>query len=435
VPTAADIAHLLRRTGFGGTASEIATLAAQPLDQTVNQLLDFSAAPDDPEPAFLTDATLGDWQREYMLQQWWLDRMATTTCPLQEKLALFWHGHFATQNEKVGDMLLMYQQNSLFRHAGAGNFRDLVHSMSLQPAMLIYLDNDPNVVGQPNENFARELMEIFTLGVDQYTQFDVEASARAWTGFNTLDSDREQFNFYPDRHDDGMKTFMGVTRDFDGPGIIDFILSENTVKKMTAARFIAKELWTFFAYPGPDSTLLDAITQAFYDSDLDITTLLDTMFNRPEFYSMTAYQGLVRSPVEWVVALMRALSMSAENTNPQWWMSDMGQQLFEPPNVAGWKDNAYWISTTALWARANFARYLTWLADNTGFLNQVPALSVTDGVQAAFDAFDIDSPATATRDHLETWLTGQRAAAGQWADWQFINLITLTMLSPDFNLA
>jgi uncharacterized protein (DUF1800 family) len=435
VPTAADIAHLLRRTGFGGDAADIATLAAQPLSQTVDHLLDFSAATADPQPAFLTDPTLGDWQREYLLQQWWLDRMATTTCPLQEKLALFWHGHFATENNKVGDMLLMYQQNSLFRHAGGGNFRDLVHSMSLQPAMLLYLDNDPNVVGQPNENFARELMELFTLGVDQYSQFDVEASARAWTGFNTLDSDREQFNFYPDRHDSGMKTFMGVTRDFDGPGIIDFILSENTVKKMTAARFIAKEVWTFFAYPAPEATLLDAITQAFYDSDLDVTTLLRTMFNRPEFYSVSAYQGLVRSPVEWVVALLRALGMTAEATNPQWWMSDMGQQLFEPPNVAGWKNNAYWLSTTALWARANFARYLTWLADNAGFLNQVPGLSVTDAVQAAFDAFGVDSPSTATRNHLQDWLTGQRAASDQWTDWQFINLITLTMLSPDFNLA
>jgi uncharacterized protein (DUF1800 family) len=435
VPTTADIAHLLRRAGFGGTASQITTLAAQPLDQTVDQLLDFTGAPDDPQPGFLTDATLGDWQREYMLQQWWLDRMATTTCPLQEKLALFWHGHFATQNQKVGDMLLMYQQNSLFRHSGAGNFRDLVHSMSLQPAMLLYLDNDPNVVGQPNENFARELMELFTLGVDQYTQFDVEASARAWTGFNCADDNREQFQYYPDRHDDGLKTFMGVTRDFDGPGIIDFILSENSVKKMTAAQYIAKKVWTFFAYPSPDSGLLDAITQAFLDSDLDITTLLRTIFLRPEFYSVTAYQGLVRSPVEWIVAILRALGMTAKDTNPQWWMDDMGQQLFEPPNVAGWKNNAYWVSTTALWARADFARNLTWMADNAGFLSQVPSLSVSDGVQAAFDAFGIDSPSPATSAHLQSWLTTQRGVSGEWPDWQFINLITLTMLSPDFNLA
>ena len=241
MPSEADIAHLLRRAGFGGTASQITSLAAQPLDQTVDQLLDMSGAPDDPQPGFLTDDNVDDWEKEYMLQQWWLDRMATSSSPLQEKLTFFWHGHFATQNEKVTDMLLMYQQNSLFRHAGAGSFRDLVHQVSLQPAMLLYLDNDPNVVGEPNENFARELMELFSLGVNQYTQFDVAAGARAWTGFNTLDSDRRQYHFYPSRHDNGTKTFMGVSRNFDGPAIIDFILSENTVKKMTRRRASSRE--------------------------------------------------------------------------------------------------------------------------------------------------------------------------------------------------
>ena len=191
---------------------------------------------------------------------------------------------------------------------------------------------------------------------------------------------------------------MGVTRNFDGPAIIDYILSENTVKKMTAARFIAKKMWTFFAYPGPDTALLDAITQAFYDSDLDVTTLLRTIFLRPEFYSTTAKHGLVRTPVEWVVAMMRAVDMTAEDINPQWWMDEMGQQLFEPPNVAGWKNNAYWVSTTALWARADFARYVTWKAHDDGFLSQVPSLSVTAAVQAAFDAFGIDQPSAATRE-------------------------------------
>src|SRR4029077_15359141 len=127
----------------------------------------------------------------------------------------------------------------------------------------------------------------------------------------------------------------------------------------------------------------------FYDSDLDVSALLRAIFLRPEFYSTTAKQGLVRSPVEWVVAVLRALGMTAEDTNPQWWMGDMGQQLFEPPNVAGWKNNAYWVSTTSMWARADFARYLTWTAHDDGFLSQVPSLSVADAVQAAFDAFSI----------------------------------------------
>jgi len=332
-------------------------------------------------------------------------------------------------------MLLMYRQNTLFRHAGTGAFRDLVHEMSLQPAMLLYLDNDPNVRFAPNENFARELMELFTLGVNQYTQPDVVAAARAWTGHNTLDSDRRQYHFYSTRHDANAKTFMGETRNFDGPDIIDFILSENAVKKMTAARFMSRKLWTYFAYPGPDSTLLDALSQAFYDSDLDVTTLLRTIFLRPEFYSTTAKRGLVRSPVEWVVAIMRALDMTADELNPQWWMGEMGQQPFEPPNVAGWKNNAYWVSTTALWARADFARYVTWKAYDDGFLDHIPGLSVANAVQAAFDAFGIDQPSTATRNDLQAWLTSQRADTGSWAAWQYINLTTLTMLSPDFNLA
>ena len=158
MPDAADIAHLLRRAGFGGTASQISSLTGQDWATTVDQLLDFSAAPPDVEPAFLTDGNLGDWEKEFKLQAWWLDRMATTTSPLQEKLTLFWHGHFATANNKVGDARLMYLQNALFRSMAAGNFRDVVQQMSLQPAMLIWLDNDPNTKGHPNENFARELM-------------------------------------------------------------------------------------------------------------------------------------------------------------------------------------------------------------------------------------------------------------------------------------
>jgi uncharacterized protein (DUF1800 family) len=231
VPLPANVAHLLRRAGFGATNAQIATLASQPWDTTVDQLLDFSSAPADVQPAYLTDPNKGDWEKEYLLQQWWLDRMATSTSPLQEKLALFWHGHFATANYKVSDMLLMYQQNALFRANAAGNFRDLVHAMSLQPAMLIWLDNDPNVKGSPNENFALELMELFTLGVDQYSQADVVASARAWTGHNTLDSDREQYHFYPNRHDADPKTFMGVTQNWDGPDIIDFVLGGNAAHK------------------------------------------------------------------------------------------------------------------------------------------------------------------------------------------------------------
>jgi len=435
VPQPADIAHLLRRAGFGGTASQIATLAAQPWVTTVDQLLDFSSAPADTEPAFLTDTTLQDWQREYKLRQWWLDRMATTTTPLQEKLTLFWHGHLATANYKVTDARLMYRQNALFRSMAAGSFRDLVQQMSVQPAMLIWLDNDPNVKGQPNENFARELMELFTLGVNQYTQADIVASARAWTGHNTLDGDRTQYHFYPDRHDTDLKTFMGVTQNWDGPDIINFLLRDDPTHKQVASRFIAQKLWAFLAYPDPDPSLVATLGDAFLAADFSITALARAIFNHPEFLSTRARQGLVRSPAEWVVACMRAVGITAEDANPQWWMEEMGQQLFEPPDVSGWRSNGYWLTTSRVWARANWLGYLVWQKDVQNTLGTIVGMTVADAVQHAFDVVGIDSPSAHTRSKLEAWLTSQRGDTSAWRNWTFINLLILVMLSPDLNLA
>jgi len=436
VPQPADVAHLLRRAGFGGTASQISTLAGQSWATTVDQLLDFSGAPADSQPAFLTDDNFADWQREEFLLQWWLDRMATTTKPLQEKLTLFWHGHFATANYKVNDMLLMYRQNALFRANASANFRDdLVQPMSLQPAMLIWLDNDPNEKGNPNENFARELMELFTLGVDQYSQADVVASARAWTGHNTLDGDREQYHFYPNRHDTDVKTFMGVTQNWDGPDIINFILGTDATHKQIAARFIATKLWSFFAYPDPDSGIVDDVSQAFLDADLAVDALVRAIFNHAAFLSDTAKQGLVRTPAEWVVACMKAVNIVAADANPQWWMGDMGQQLFEPPNVSGWRPNEYWLTTSRLWARANWLSYLVWQDDVQNTLSATASMTVHDAVQAAFDLCVIDSPSAHTRSTLETWLTAQRADNNAWTNWSFINLLALVLLSPELALA
>ncbi len=409
-------------------------LAAQPWATTVDQLVDFSAATPD-QPTFLTDGSSEDWEKEYKLQQWWLDRMATTTAPLQEKLTLFWHGHFATANYKVTDMVLMYRQNALFRAMATGPFRDLVQTMSLQPAMLIWLDNDPNTRGHPNENFARELMELFTLGVNEYTQADIVASARAWTGHNTLDSDRTQYHFYPYRHDTDLKTFMGVTQNWDGPDIINFLLRDDATHKQIASRFIAKKMWSFFAYPDPDPGLVATLGDTFAAADLSIAALVRAIFNHPEFLSTRAKQGLVRSPAEWIVACMRAVGITAGDANPQWWMEDMGQQLFEPPDVSGWRPNDYWLTTSRMWARANWAAYLVWQNNVRNTLNAVVGMTVANAVQHAFDVMRIDTPSSHTRSKLEAWLTSQRGDTNAWGDWTFINLLTLVMLTPEMNLA
>jgi uncharacterized protein (DUF1800 family) len=454
LPTpAADVAHLLRRAGFGGTPDEIAALAALDLSVIVDQLLDFSTNPPDTPPTSLGDSNVGDWQQIVDLQQWWLDRMATVPAPLQEKLTLFWHGHFATGQEKVNSAVDMYAQNALFRAEGLGGFENLVQKMSLQVAMLIYLDNDPNEKGSPNENFARELMELFTLGVNQYTQDDVVAGARAWTGHNVdYSASPRVYRFYPERHDGGFKVFLGQNAQWDGPQIITRILTVDP-QKTVAARFIAKKLWTFFAYPDPSSDILDALVAEFVGSNLDVRTVLRAIFLRPEFYSVTAREGLVKSPVEWVVSCLKTVDITAAQMNPQWWMDQMGQQLFFPPNVAGWKNNAYWVNSTALWARADFARQLTWRAhdDSGGYLHEIAerdehnvhVLDNSAAIDLAYERFGL-SVADGTgsqyiHDVLVTWLDAQRVAeeppTWAWRHYAPLSLTTMMMLTPDFQLA
>lgn len=451
LPTpAADVAHLLRRAGFGGTRAEIDALTPLELPAIVDQLLDFAPNPADTPPASLGDPNVGDWEKVVHLQQWWLDRMRTVPRPLQEKLTLFWHGHFATGQEKVNSARDMYDQNRLFRTDGLGSFETLVQKMSVQVAMLIYLDNEPNAKGSPNENFARELLELFTLGVNQYTQADILAAARAWTGHNVdYNVSPRAYRFYPTRHDTTDKTFMGETRNWDGPEIITRVLTVEPQRSI-AARFMARKLWTFFAYPNPSNAVIDPIVAEFVASNLDIRTVLRAIFLHPEFYSLTARQGLVRSPVEWVVAVLKALGFTARQTNPQWWMDQMGQQLFYPPNVAGWKSNAYWLNSTALWARADFARNITWRANEAAFLHEIMernganqhVLSHTAAVDVAYEKFGLDIATPASpyiRGVLVNWLAGQRSAeyapTYSWRNWAPIQLTTMMMMTPDVLLA
>ena len=424
-----DAAHLLRRAGFGGSAADIQALSLVDQATAVDQILTVPAGGPPAGPPSVGTSTNG-YQVWVDMVHWWIDRMRTAPSPVVEKLTLFWHDHFATSMNKVTDPVDMFQQNQVFRENGLGSFRALTHAVSIDPAMILWLDNDPNTAGSPNENFARELMELFTLGVDQYTQDDVVASARAWTGHG-VDSTGEVYQFHPGNHDTGMKTFFAITQNWDGPQIIDEILQG--AKAGIAARFIANKVWSWFAYPNPPSSVIDAVTADFQAStDLDITALLRSIFNRPEFYSAAAKQGLLRTPTEFIVAALRATGVSAADANPEWYMDGMGQTLFYPPNVAGWHQNAYWISTSAVWARAGFARNLTWKAVTAGILAGVAQLSVHDAVQLAFDTFGIITPSVATRTDLEAWLTAERAAN---SGAQQANLITLTMLTPEFQLA
>lgn len=452
MPTLDDVTHLMRRAGFGCTYAEAQNLTGTPIDQIVDGLLNPTVNPPDTRPAFMTDPNNDDSTRQTMLTWWWFDRMATSTTPLQEKLTLFWHCHFATQNSKVADMNLMFDQNSLFRNNAMGNFRDnLVHPMSLQPTMLLYLDGSYNVAGHANENFARELMELFTLGVNQYTQNDIMASAKAWTGYNVADNDRTQYTYYDARHDHTNKTFMGITQDWNGPQIIDFLLSGNATKKMTAAKYITLKLWTFFGAPNPTVTLRDSLAQTFYDNDLAVAPLLKGIFTAPEFYTPAVKNGLVRTPVEVIAACLKHTGLTSSFTNPHYYLDDMGQVLFEPPNVAGWKSNATWLSSNAIWRRADWAYYLVmnrivnFNTANPG--NKIirdavmPNIIAGTGTQRFLDAADtilqtlgVFNASNNTRRAIAAAGNRQYNSKGQKErTWQ--NMTVMALLSPEFNLA
>lgn len=450
MPTETAIAHLYRRAGFGADLATIQAKAAQPLDTTVAELLDDVV--DVTRPAFL-DLDIGDWEKEYALTTWWLDRMAASTKPLQEKLTLFWHSHFATENAKVGDMRLMWDQNNLFRVNCMGNFRQLVHDMSLQPAMLVYLDGAYNNRYAPNENFARELMELFTLGVNQYTQNDIVAAARAWTGHNIDDDVRPYtYVFNASSHDDENKTFMGQTRNWDGPGIIDYLLLENATKKSVAAHYMARKFWSFFAGSTPSDATIEAMAADFLANDLNVKEMLRTMFLRGEFYQSYARLGLVSNPAEWVVRILKAtgIPITEPEVDPQpphfhlWGLEDTGMQLFEPPNVAGWKNNAYWLGTTQYWARATWIWGNGWMLHEADFL-RAEVFDVLEGAGGdaryataadnALARFGLHTPTNNTRNLLISYLKRQYEAPGEWDHRAWLYTTQLITLSPDFMMA
>lgn len=428
--SAADVAHLLRRAGFGGTHAEVAALTGMERAALVDHVVDAAAAPVS-RPSFLDDRDLSNWEKVDQLLHWWLDRMATSPGPLTEKMTMFWHGHFCTSADKVSDAGMVYDQHQLFRSMALGNFRDLTQAMALQPAMLIYLDNATNTKGDPNENFARELMELFTLGLDEYTQDDVVQAARAWTGYG-LDNTWTTYQYWPRRHDNGSKTIFGITRAWDGPQLIDEICLGS--KQATMARFIAKKLWSFFAAPSPPAGVVDELAQAFIAGGLAVKPLLRALFNHEQFWAEATRNALVRTPVEFVVATMRSTGMVADDANPHWFMDEMGQRPFYPPNVAGWKQNGYWLSSSMWWARAAFARYVTWRCYDRGLLASTRTLAPADAVQLAFDTFGLDQPSAMLRRSLERFVDATQRTAGQrWSVQP--NLTTAVLLAPEFHLA
>lgn len=370
--------HLLNRAGFGVPPSAIAKLAAMKPEEAVAAFVDYERFPDKlPGPTWLPrtyssremrrmESQLSEEERRRLrqelqreareaigrLQIWWLNRMCHTQRPLEEKLALFWHGHFATSAEKVTDPSRNYHLNEVFRRHGAGNFRRLVTEVGRSPAMLRYLDQAQSNRQKPNENWARELMELFTLGIGHYTETDIKEAARAFTGWTERDG---QFHYEARRHDPGLKTFLGRTGYFGGDDIIAIILEQPA-----CAEFICRKLWTYFAYENPEPEIVEGLADTLRRNDYELKPVLRRMFLSRAFYSDKAVGTQIKSPAQLVANLLVQLDAPLEERPPiaQLAMRAMGQSLFSPPNVKGWDGGRAWINTNTLLVRYNFASYL-----------------------------------------------------------------------------
>jgi uncharacterized protein (DUF1800 family) len=349
-------AHLYRRAGFGGSEDEINALVGMDAGEAADRFLVFK-----PSKAAIRGKLT-------QVARSWLKRMIQKP-PLQEKMTLFWHGHFATSVEKVADFRPMAVQNGLFRSFAVGNFKALVRAVTKDPAMLVFLDGLENQTGNPNENYARELMELFTLGIvddagaPNYSQEDVHQLARALTGYVI---NRRKGRLLASRHDDAAdKTFMGVTGNLGVEGVpaaddvIEIIFSHldtRAPQKPRVARFLARKLARFFGPAQPSNTLVDTMADAFVGSGFEIAPTLRALFTDPEFYLPANMTSTVKSPVEFIVQPIKMLRAKTNFLAVPFALDPMGQTLYAPPNVAGWPGQLAWITAGTLLARYAYAR-------------------------------------------------------------------------------
>jgi hypothetical protein len=330
---------------------------------------------------------------------WWLYCMLHSGHPLREKLTLFWHNHFATSIAKVQSPTLMWRQNCLLRTHALGKFGPFLQAMSKDPAMLVWLDSNSNVKGRPNENYARELMELFSLGVGHYTERDIREAARAFTGWHT---DGERFAFNPHFHDGGLKTVLSRTGAWNGDDVVRIVLEQPA-----AARFLVRKLYHFLISENdvPPDTLLEPLCKSFRDSDYDIPGLVRTMLASQHFYSEHAFRQRIKEPVEYILGAVQAVYRPYEKSEVNYrplpqqalvgWLGAMGQRLFAPPNVKGWPGGRSWLNTSTLLERDNFAGALAMgtLWDNSPTRPTIAVVAPTTPEDAAGKATKPAAPA------------------------------------------
>lgn len=367
-----DAAHLLRRMGFGGSPADIGKIPLKTRDRAVDSLLSYESIDNSSlENLLFTNFNPKKFSPNDDLQLWWAIRMVLTARPFEEKLTLFWHNHFATSLVKV-DYPLMYLQNLMLRSSALDQFDSLLLKVAQDPAMLVWLDGADSSVGDPNENFARELQELFTMGTHDvvtgepnYTEQDVKEIARAFTGwrFNLKEGKKPRANFYIDdgQHDNGSKTIYGQQANFSGEDVITVICA-----RRATARFLVSKIFEFFVYPLTNSTedvaTIEKFADAYFANSHSTKELLRAIFVSDEFFSQRARFALVKSPADYIAGTIRGLATSynpGNINNGDYGLYDsfraMGLDILNPFDVSGWKLNLGWLNTSTMIERYNFA--------------------------------------------------------------------------------
>jgi uncharacterized protein (DUF1800 family) len=454
-------AHLLRRFGLGSGEAELDYYMRDGLAGAIDRLLDFRSIDEGfdvdvlelrgPNNAFPTQPGLVIW---------WALRLVTTRRPLQEKMTLFWHDHFATSMSKVQQPYMMWQQNEILRRYCTGNFRTLLKETSKDPAMLQWLDAQENVAGKPNENFAREVMELFTLGIGNYTEEDVQEAARAFTGWNARRfpapeaierKSQAEFQFRPRMHDSGPKTILGQTARFTGDQVLDMLCDHPRT-----AEHITLKIWEWFVYPGPEKAVVDRFAKVFRDSELEIAALLRAIMTSAEFYSERAQRAVVKNPVDFCIPTMRQLrigenalaNLRTRNREERLFnaefrigqqaaqsMRNMGMWLFYPPDVDGWEGGPAWITSATMVERFKWADRV--FPQRLPFFNMLSGRNTPEAVAAkVVSLFDAPVPS----DKMPQLVEAARKATGgtvtaRNANAAATDVARLIFASPEFQFA
>ncbi len=437
-----QVTHLLRRAGFGASIGELEQARREGYAATLERLLAFEGVPDEVEQdiADVEDGLL-DMKSLDDVRVAWIYRMARTKRPLQERMTLYWHNHFATGAGKVDQAPLMHAQVALFRRFAAGNFRSLLLEISKDPAMLIWLDGRANRKGLPNENYGRELMELFTLGIGNYTEKDVKEVARCFTGWNLREG---VFFFDAKQHDDGEKTVLGKTGKLDGTDVIDLLAAHPATAKR-----LSEKLFREFIGPTPDADTVKALSDEYFRSGYDVRSMLRVLFTSKAFLSDAAQWARIKSPAELVIGALRAMPSIIPVKFLPLNLRRMGQDLLAPPTVKGWDGDRAWLTTTTVINRFNFARDLAPGYNNQPSAALAPKKLVADfGIDSAeklvdhmLQRFGPLEVAAETRARLVEYVKAPEQPKGpvfpapQTWDGKVRGVAHLVMALPEFQLA